>query len=1081
MEKSYGADYYNHYDIGSKTVKYLECAELRKFHANVARELTEHFHPQTVLDAGCAMGILVSEFSKQGVQAYGLDFSQYAVDNADPLIRSNCYCGSLAEPFPEGLPKHFDFVTCMEVLEHMSPEDGRKAVANICKVTDTVLFCSTPDDFEDRTHINVQQREYWAALFAENGFYDDLSYRPLFMTEYAVCYRRVNNLKIPVQCYEKHIRTTDTLLKNIRDAEYSELEDAHKKAVFEWTQTGNQLSQLKQDYQSLQSDYLDQIKRVADLTQRHDIALQKQAHDLEKAASSMAIVAQQLRQANEDNVILQDACKDKQEKLEEISIKYTKLLEDHESIMSDLAYTEQLEWDLEQSRAKHDAEHRAYTELKAEFDKTMKIYNDTYICLNQASAEVTELKSSRSWKITAPVRWMTLHARHLIGRSARKLYHGAKRVQNYIYRHRGGDNEKQWPPVVHVLPSGEADSVGPDCRRIGIYSIYDKDGVVDDYIIYYLQQLLKHVERLIVVSNGPLQDEGKTALEKIGCQIIIRENRGFDAWGIKCGIESVGFESLSAYDEVVISNNTLFGPIYDMSIMFSEMAGRKLDFWGVSSHSGWQNMDPFGTNPYGYIPEHVQTFFYVVRNRMLREEAFRKFWTELPELPDYSSAVGKYETAMTKYYTDLGYVSATYMDPADYYELTEYPLITMPAESMRDLKCPFFKRKAFFQDYDYLSACTGFQTASYLLQYLKECTDYPVDWVWKNLIRTCHMSDLVQDLHLAKIFDRDDYFMPEKPSSLKAALFMHIYDESMSGELKRYASSMSETADIFISTTSEEKKASISAAFAELPNRIEIRVLPNRGRDVSALLTSFRDVVMNYDVACVTHDKKTGYLKPQTVGEGFAYMGYENILASRAFTEQILSAFEEEPFLGLLYAPDPNHADFATHIGLEWGENFDATKNLAEELNLHVPMDETHPPMAPFGSSFWFRTKAMKPLFAKNWTHDDFPREPLDLKDGSILHAIERIYPYVAQEAGYYSAMVDTADYAALDLGNLSYYAQQYTEGCFESGIASRFITVRDLCNARISGTAPAPAVAEEPEVEGGKLRKILIKWADCH
>ena len=121
IKNQYDENYYSAYNIGETDVDYLNSPEIRSLHAMVAKKLTEHFHPTSVLDAGCAMGVLVSEFVKQGVQAYGLEFSEYAVTKADRLARGTCYCGALEEDFPEALPKWFDLVTCMEVVEHMTP------------------------------------------------------------------------------------------------------------------------------------------------------------------------------------------------------------------------------------------------------------------------------------------------------------------------------------------------------------------------------------------------------------------------------------------------------------------------------------------------------------------------------------------------------------------------------------------------------------------------------------------------------------------------------------------------------------------------------------------------------------------------------------------------------------------------------------------------------------------------------------------------------------------------------------------------------------------------------------------------
>lgn len=76
----------------------------------------------------------------------------------------------------------------------------------------------------------------------------------------------------------------------------------------------------------------------------------------------------------------------------------------------------------------------------------------------------------------------------------------------------------------------------------------------------------------------------------------------------------------------------------------------------------------------------------------------------------------------------------------------------------------------------------------------------------------------------------------------------------------------------------------------------------------------------------------------------------------------------------------------------------------------------------PFGSVFWFRVKALAPLFDHGWKHEDFPPEPLP-QDGTISHAIERIYPFVAQGAGYYPAQAMSADYAVARCDSMQAYA----------------------------------------------------------
>ncbi len=204
MNDIYNEEYYRQYDIDDGKIDYIQSKEIKAFLENAAERIVNDLHPATVLDAGCAVGHLVAALRDRGVEAYGIDISEYAISMVREDVRDYCVVGSLSEPFPEKLPRKFDLVISMEVLEHLSAENGAKAISNLCACTDTVLFCSTPDDFEDPTHINVQPREYWAGLFADRGFYDSLDYRPTYIAGYAVCFRRGDWMS-QLENYERYI------------------------------------------------------------------------------------------------------------------------------------------------------------------------------------------------------------------------------------------------------------------------------------------------------------------------------------------------------------------------------------------------------------------------------------------------------------------------------------------------------------------------------------------------------------------------------------------------------------------------------------------------------------------------------------------------------------------------------------------------------------------------------------------------------------------------------------------------------------------------------------------------------------
>lgn len=160
--------------------------EWLRFFGKIADHIVQDIQPTTVLDAGCAMGFLVEMLRQRSVSAFGVDISEYAIDNVSPEIESYCWVSSIREPFP----KKYDLIVSIEVVEHMSPADADQAIKNICQHTSDILFSSTPFDYKEATHFNVQPPEVWAELFARQGFYRDVDFDASFLTPWAVRFRK---------------------------------------------------------------------------------------------------------------------------------------------------------------------------------------------------------------------------------------------------------------------------------------------------------------------------------------------------------------------------------------------------------------------------------------------------------------------------------------------------------------------------------------------------------------------------------------------------------------------------------------------------------------------------------------------------------------------------------------------------------------------------------------------------------------------------------------------------------------------------------------------------------------------------
>ena len=179
---SFGAEYY----ATSCGKPYCRNEEWLAFFGAIAGRIVAEIDPRRVLDAGCAMGLLVETLRQRGVDAFGIDLSAYAIASAGSDVRPYLKEASVVAE----LDATYDLVVSIEVLEHMPPLDAEAAIANFCRHTDDVLFSSSPLDYSEITHVNVRPPEYWAGQFARQGFVRDVDFDASFITPWAVRFRR---------------------------------------------------------------------------------------------------------------------------------------------------------------------------------------------------------------------------------------------------------------------------------------------------------------------------------------------------------------------------------------------------------------------------------------------------------------------------------------------------------------------------------------------------------------------------------------------------------------------------------------------------------------------------------------------------------------------------------------------------------------------------------------------------------------------------------------------------------------------------------------------------------------------------
>lgn len=235
---------------------------------------------------------------------------------------------------------------------------------------------------------------------------------------------------------------------------------------------------------------------------------------------------------------------------------------------------------------------------------------------------------------------------------------------------------------------------------------------------------------------------------------------------------------------------------------------------------------------------------------------------------------------------------------------------------------------------------------------------------------------------------------PTKTGSVaKVALQLHLFHPDQATEICERLSKNKTEIDLFVTVTTEADIKLLEETFAlENIRQLRFATVPNRGRDVGAFLNGFEQGYLDgYEFIGHLHTKRSNHVMVEGLVDAWREFLFENHLGGKAASmDQILTEMKNDQNLGLVFPEDPNVAT--------WGDNFEHGLNLCELLRL-PPLQYRHLNF-PMGTYFWARTAALKKLLNHRFEWSDYPEEPCGI-DGTILHAIERIIPVVASEAGY--------------------------------------------------------------------------------
>lgn len=183
-------------------------------------------------------------------------------------------------------------------------------------------------------------------------------------------------------------------------------------------------------------------------------------------------------------------------------------------------------------------------------------------------------------------------------------------------------------------------------KRAIVFAHFDRDGLIDAYVHYFLSSLRPYAHTLIFVSTSASENE----LEKLNhlCDIAItRENCGYDFMSWKIGLDYLS--SIHDFDEITFINDSIYGPLSSLEHLFNAATKKPTDFWGLARCHQQDS--------------HIQSYFFSFRRNLITQGIFSRFWNDVTTLDSKDEIISRYEIGLSQQLNTEGYATEVIFDP----------------------------------------------------------------------------------------------------------------------------------------------------------------------------------------------------------------------------------------------------------------------------------------------------------------------------------------------------------------------------------------------------------------------------------
>lgn len=170
-------------------------------------------------------------------------------------------------------------------------------------------------------------------------------------------------------------------------------------------------------------------------------------------------------------------------------------------------------------------------------------------------------------------------------------------------------------------------------RPVCFFCSYDEKNIVKKNVYHYLNELIQAGFGIVFISSNEIvSDEDLEKLSKCCIRVIIRENRGYDFYGWKIGLQE--YPQYHLHSALLLANDSVLGPLFNIHKIITKLENDDADIIGMT--------DSLHFHP------HLQSYFLYCKKAVMLSEEFTDFFSRVEVLGFKMAIVRKYEVGFSR-------------------------------------------------------------------------------------------------------------------------------------------------------------------------------------------------------------------------------------------------------------------------------------------------------------------------------------------------------------------------------------------------------------------------------------------------